>query len=720
MSPSAGIWDRVAARAREAGTAEADGGGVWKLVTAQLDPSEFRPRLAEDVELKEFQLRWGNDYAMLANPRDLIHYRLEPDEVETIRLMDGTRTIEEIVIERFRESGDLELERVAELVRQLRVGGFLDSPYIDTHEAVRKAPDRSVVREKFRRFTTTLQVEWKGADRFFRWLYRRGFRFFFTPWVAGLGLLFAVLGIIAFVSVVRSGRFSLSTQSLALEFVILGTLNYFLTFTHETGHALATIHHGRRLKAAGFMIYYGSPAWFIDASDALMSDRKKRIVQSFAGPFAELVVAGIASALVWAFPGSLLSVTLYKFAVLNYFVIFMNLVPLLELDGYYILADLIQVPDLRPRSLAFIRYDLWHKLRIRERLNLQEVGLTLYGVLGILFAVVSLYASYFFWRRIFGKLIISMWNGGTLTRILLVLLALLVAGPLVRAAIGLLRTVYRRGRALGRAIRFRLERGWRIEAAELIDALPLFEEVPVEVLNDLAGRVRLRTMSRGQPVFRQGERADAFYVVRQGSLQVVEENPQTGEERILRTLERGASFGELGLLESSPRAATVRALEESELFVVEKGTFDQLLADMASVPQFAPTLQAVAELQALPPFSTMSATQLAELLESGRWVNVAPGEAIVEEGEPGDAFYAIRSGQVDVIRGGATVSMLGAGSFFGEIALLEDVPRTATVRARTPVRAFRLEREGFARLVRDAFRAGTLKPHALVSRSQEH
>ena len=65
---------------------------------------------------------------------------------------------------------------------------------------------------------------------------------------------------------------------------------------------------------------------------------------------------------------------MYKFAVLNYLVVIMNLIPLLELDGYYILADLIEVPDLRERSLVFMRRDLFHKLRARERFSKRDVG----------------------------------------------------------------------------------------------------------------------------------------------------------------------------------------------------------------------------------------------------------------------------------------------------------------------------------------------------------
>ena len=254
----------------------------------------------------------------------------------------------------------------------------------------------------------------------------------------------------------------------------------------------------------------------------------------------------------------------------------------------------------------------------------------------------------------------------------------------------------------------------------MIDRLPLFEDVPVDVLNDLAGRVRLRTAPRGAPVFRQGDRADAFYVVRRGTLQVVEEDPESGEERSLSTLGPGESFGELGLLEQAPRAATVRALEESQLFEIGKGTFDQLLADMAGVPDFAPTLQAAAELRSLPCFSVLDPAAIAELLEEGRWITVPPGETVIEEGEVGDAFYAIGSGQVEVLRRGRRVRTVGPGAFFGEVALLEDVPRTATVRAISAVRVFRLDRQGFDRLVGDAFRRGTLNPHAAVDREQRH
>jgi CRP-like cAMP-binding protein/Zn-dependent protease len=714
-----GLWSALTTRlADERSDGEV---GFWERLRTSLDPLESRPRLAPDIEVKTFHLRWGSDYAVIANPRRLLHYRLEPGELELVELMDGTRTVKEIVVERFRESGDLELSGVADLVSQLRDGDFLDARYVDVAQMIQRALHPvSPARAKTRQFATTLSVDWPGAHRFVAWAYRRGLRAFFNRWVVALGGLVAAGGFLAFLFAYRSGRFGITAESPASESLILLGLNYFLTFAHELAHALVLVHYGRRVKSAGFMLYFGSPAFFVDASDGLMLDPRRRIAQSSGGPVAELFIAGAASLAVVAFPGGPLAGVLYKFALLNYFVIFLNLVPLLELDGYWILSDLIQVPDLRPRSLQFIRYDLWRKVRGRERLTRQEVGLALYGVLGVAFTVFAAATALVFWRAIFGSLVSRLWDGGPVSRLLLLALAVFLAGPVIRGLIGLVRALGRRLRAIWEQVRFRLQTSWRVEAARLIDALDMFEDLPEEVLSDLAGRVRLRTVPAGKPVVRQGDRAEAFYVVRRGALQVVEVDPTSGTERVLRTLGPGESFGELALVEAAPRSATVRAIGEAQVFEIDKGTFDRLLADMIHAPEFAPGLQRISELRSLPAFSTLEPDELSDVLAHGTWVTVAPGEMLVEQGAVGDAFYALGSGQVEVFEDGVLTRTLGPGAFFGEIALLMDVPRTATVVAKTPARAFRLDREGFDRVLVRAFRRGTLKPTSEAARTWQH
>jgi CRP-like cAMP-binding protein len=127
-----------------------------------------------------------------------------------------------------------------------------------------------------------------------------------------------------------------------------------------------------------------------------------------------------------------------------------------------------------------------------------------------------------------------------------------------------------------------------------------------------------------------------------------------------------------------------------------------------------------AELRELRPFASLTASDLGLLMEHGEWQNVAPDGTIIREGEAGDTFYVVGSGKLDVFRDEQLIGTLGPGSHFGEVALLMDVPRTATVVAKTPVRVFRIDREAFDRVIAAAFRRGTLAEHSTVARTAQH
>ena len=409
------------------------------------------------------------------------------------------------------------------------------------------------------------------------------------------------------------------------------------------------------------------------------------------------------------FPDAAFAALLYKFALINYFVIFLNLIPLLELDGYWILTDLIQVPNLRPRSLEFFQHDLWHKLRTRTRLTQARDRPRPLRRARDPFTIFSFYSAYFFWKRIFGGLVSSLWNGGFGSRILLVLLVTFLAGPAIRGVIQLVRALFRRVRAIVRGLVFRAETKWRVEAAELVDELPAFDDLPVETLNDLAGRVTLRRVRAGQPVFRQGDRPTAFYVVRHGQFAVEEEHPDTGDVQVLRLMERGESFGEMGLLTAGRRAATVRAVEDGEVFELSKATFDRLLADSIHAPRVRTHDAGIRRTQGTSPVRRPGDHEPGRVARA-RAVGVAASrDTAGDTGRCVDHFYVIHSGQATVSVSGTDVRILGPGSHFGEIGLLSSSPRSATVTTLTSMRAFVLDREGFDRVIAEAFTRGNLK-----------
>jgi CRP-like cAMP-binding protein len=100
-------------------------------------------------------------------------------------------------------------------------------------------------------------------------------------------------------------------------------------------------------------------------------------------------------------------------------------------------------------------------------------------------------------------------------------------------------------------------------------------------------------------------------------------------------------------------------------------------------------------LQGSPIFAPLPPTTLEQLAEALEEVSVAAHSEVVRQGEPGDRFYLIKEGELEVIVDGEVVQTLGPGESFGEIALLRDVPRTATVRARKDAVLYALDRSHF-------------------------
>jgi CRP/FNR family transcriptional regulator, cyclic AMP receptor protein len=95
-------------------------------------------------------------------------------------------------------------------------------------------------------------------------------------------------------------------------------------------------------------------------------------------------------------------------------------------------------------------------------------------------------------------------------------------------------------------------------------------------------------------------------------------------------------------------------------------------------------------LAGVPIFAGCSRKELLTIAKVVRTIEHDPGDAIAEEGQPGAGLFVIEEGEADVTIGGRTINHLGPGDFFGELALLDGGPRTATVVATTPMQLFAL------------------------------
>ena len=155
--------------------------------------------------------------------------------------------------------------------------------------------------------------------------------------------------------------------------------------------------------------------------------------------------------------------------------------------------------------------------------------------------------------------------------------------------------------------------------------------------------------------------------------------------------------------------AAGRLMEQGrhEALLAQKGVYARLWEQQSGFGVSASGRHAALEpqrLAAIPLFSWLDAGQLERFASRFTTVEVPAGQALCDEDEPGDVLYVVVRGVVDVSRRGADgtqrpVSVLEDGDFFGEIALLEEVRRTATVRARTPCLLLALERRDFRELL---------------------
>ena len=102
-----------------------------------------------------------------------------------------------------------------------------------------------------------------------------------------------------------------------------------------------------------------------------------------------------------------------------------------------------------------------------------------------------------------------------------------------------------------------------------------------------------------------------------------------------------------------------------------------------------------------PLFVGLSKKELRELARKTDDLTVEAGEVLCKEGELGREFFVIMDGEAEVTRKGRRLEQRGGGDFFGEIALIEDIPRTATVTAKTPLRLFVLTSREFRPMLDD-------------------
>ena len=302
-------------------------------------------------------------------------------------------------------------QAVAETAQRLAKAGFA--------EGVKPASGvlESAIRPTRVQRTTALArriLEWQasvtGVDAPFTRLYQSGVRLLYT-WPGQILLAaVALAGLVAFVLGIGELGTALKESEAGgwlLLFWIPATLVAIVI--HEAGHAFTTKHFGREVPRVGVGWYWFGPIAYVDTSDMWLAGRKERVLVSLAGPYADLVTGGLAAIVAWLVPNAVVSAALWQFALISYIGVLANLNPLMEFDGYFVLIDLLERPNLRPRALVWLGTGLVPALRDPARARGHHLDL-LYGLGSVLYIAVEVALTVVLYR-----LILQDWLSGLLT-----------------------------------------------------------------------------------------------------------------------------------------------------------------------------------------------------------------------------------------------------------------------------------------------------------------
>jgi len=377
---------------------------VWELLGEKLDFSRARPQVRPGFEEARFEDAAGRPYHVLKAPGGAGYIKLGDNDRFLFSLFDGSRTVQQALVEYFRRYGALAFSRVGSLVQQLSAGGFLTRRPVGLYRRLARKLALARPAARAADFIRRLpQRQWPipGFDALAGTLYRNGFALFFSPAVIAVTALLALGGAAAFAVVMRSGHYSVlkSSGSYLWGLLILVLLNYLAVITHELSHALACKRFGRSVNSGGTIFRLGFPAFYVDTTDTWLLPRRQRILVTMVGPYTQFFLAGAASLVVWWSPLPFLSPLLYKFAALSYLSVFLNVNPLLPLDGYYVLVDWLDMPGLREKATRFVRRELWARLRRGQTLSGEERVYAWFGLAAFAWSALALGIAFLLYRE---------------------------------------------------------------------------------------------------------------------------------------------------------------------------------------------------------------------------------------------------------------------------------------------------------------------------------
>ena len=337
------------------------------LADSLVSSSSRKLPIRKRPDLKARKQRYqGRLYWVVKDPVGLQYYRFEEEEYAILQMLDGHSSLDEIAdrFEREFPPQTIRTEELQQFIGMLHRSGLVitDAPG-QGQQLVKRRGERKR-QEMLSSLTNILSLRFKGIDpeRFFNFIYPYIRWFFSVPaLIACIALaLTAVLLIVVQFDVFHSRLPDFHDFFRAKNWLWLGLTLCITKILHEFGHGLSCKHFGGECHEIGVMFLVLTPCLYCNVSDSwMLPNRWHRAAIGAAGMYVELVLASICCFIWWfSEPGPINYICLNVMFISSVSTVMFNANPLLRYDGYYILSDVLEIPNLRQKASTILNRKL--------------------------------------------------------------------------------------------------------------------------------------------------------------------------------------------------------------------------------------------------------------------------------------------------------------------------------------------------------------------------
>ncbi len=322
----------------------------------------LRIRLRPDLAIEE-QRYEGRTFYVVKDPVSLRYYRLKDNERFLLQFLDGKHTLEEAqkAYEKEYRPERLKLEDLEGFAQQLLTAGLALSESPRAGQQLYERKKKRQRTEWLQTLTNILYIKIPVFDpeRILTWMLKY-VGFIFSMWFFLLSCAFMLAAILLVATHFDTFRRKLpdyheffSFKTAVYLYISLGVVKVI----HEFGHGLSCKRFGGEVHEMGALLMCFSPALYCNVSDAwVLPNKWHRIIISAAGIYVELLIAAIATFVWWYTPTQpfVNNLALSLMVVCSVSTVVFNANPLMRYDGYYVLADWLEIPNLREKSNKYL------------------------------------------------------------------------------------------------------------------------------------------------------------------------------------------------------------------------------------------------------------------------------------------------------------------------------------------------------------------------------